>query len=566
MTRTSVLLATAAMASLGIACGGGDGAAPQRIDLAGVQRDLALGARGEDVRAVNDYLARYGYFPNADLAAHYPAWRPIVAEAPTSPDVFDMRTAEALAALQRNMGLPVTVVVDDATRAVLRSARCGIPEGVAAAIDDSDKFAWWNPTHGWWTRNSSVTYKVLLNTFPSLLQARVPSLVASAFHTWEVESSLSFASTTGTPNITIQFGTTQNGAAELVSEFTTGVTVTLSNSSAFIWNTSLAGSACGPANTTDMLGVLTHELGHALGLDHSSKGSSSSGAVMYPVLDNACRLRTLDIDDKIAISSRYDVYAALPGAVAARDIGVGANGDVWVISGTPHPSGLGYKVAKWMGASLDVFQESAAVRVAVAPDGRPWVLDNRGFVFRLTTNSVETGSWESLPGVAGDIGIGSNGSVWVTGGWCNGADCPLFQWSPAINNWVQDPFNGSGVRISVGPDGIPWVLKAAKTFSRFVAAPNGHWETVTGQSVDLGIGPGGHVWSFGPLSNGMLNLSVWDEQSAVVNGSTTLAPAVSTWTPGRQPCTADSTSAVAVGPADVPYVLCNGGAIVTPTR
>src|SRR5947208_3614243 len=62
--------------------------------------DLSLGARGEEVRALHGYLTRFGYFPNAELARTYPAWRPIESNAPAASDVFDAHTDRAVRALQ----------------------------------------------------------------------------------------------------------------------------------------------------------------------------------------------------------------------------------------------------------------------------------------------------------------------------------------------------------------------------------------------------------------------------------------------------------------------------------
>lgn len=77
-----------------------------------IDRQLAFGATGSDVRALNQYLAQFGYFPNDDLRRRYPQWRPAVAEMPSRLDTFDSSTQEALRAFQRNLGLSETGIFD----------------------------------------------------------------------------------------------------------------------------------------------------------------------------------------------------------------------------------------------------------------------------------------------------------------------------------------------------------------------------------------------------------------------------------------------------------------------
>lgn len=94
--------------------------------------DLAPGSQGAEVRAVQDYLAAYGYFENPELAARYVSWRPVVSEAP-EPGVYDSPTASAVLEFQRHQGLEVTGTVNAATRAEMSLTRCGVPEGLAEA-------------------------------------------------------------------------------------------------------------------------------------------------------------------------------------------------------------------------------------------------------------------------------------------------------------------------------------------------------------------------------------------------------------------------------------------------
>jgi len=82
-----------------------------------------------------------------------------------------------------------------------------------------------------------------------------------------------------------------------------------------------------------------------------------------------------------------------------------------------------------------------AVRIAVDPNGKAWVVNSSGGIFRW----IDT-SWQNMPGKAIDIGIGSRGEVWVLDP--NGTP---FKWDG--NNWRA--IGGGGWRIAVDPNGNP---------------------------------------------------------------------------------------------------------------
>jgi hypothetical protein len=76
MEKRARSVANVILALFAMSCGGSP--EPGQPTVQSISRDLALGARGSDVEAVNNYLTQYGYFPNQDLQSQYPMWRPIV--------------------------------------------------------------------------------------------------------------------------------------------------------------------------------------------------------------------------------------------------------------------------------------------------------------------------------------------------------------------------------------------------------------------------------------------------------------------------------------------------------
>src|SRR5688572_28435081 len=73
-------------------------------------------------------------------------------------------------------------------------------------------------------------------------------------------------------------------------------------------------------------------------------------------------------------------------------------------------------------------------------------------------------------------------------------DGPLYRWDG--QQWVQ--VEGTGTRLSVAPDGAPWVVNSRSEIYRFV---NGRFERLPGAATDIGIGGDGSAWIIGTDSN-----------------------------------------------------------------
>src|SRR5581483_4762395 len=61
--------------------------------------------------------------------------------------------------------------------------------------------------------------------------------------------------------------------------------------------------------------------------------------------------------------------------------------------------------------------EGGAIKIAVGPNGQPWILNKQGVIFNRTrgkTGYVD-GTWQVVPGSATDISVGADGSVWAIG-------------------------------------------------------------------------------------------------------------------------------------------------------
>ena len=178
----------------------------------------------------------------------------------------------------------------------------------------------------------------------------------------------------------------------------------------------------------------------------------------------------------------------------ASDIGIGADSSIFVV-GTDDVSGTGgFSISKLVGNNLVKLPECAAIRVAVSPQGVPWVVNKSNLIYRYNGNT-----WDVMPGTATDIGIGADGSVFIIG---------TLDVSPTGGFNIQK-WNGSGwdtltecagVRIAVDPHGIPWVVNKSNIVYRNTGGPL--WEAIGNiEGNDIGIGADGSVYVTGKDSS-----------------------------------------------------------------
>jgi hypothetical protein len=63
-----------------------------------------------------------------------------------------------------------------------------------------------------------------------------------------------------------------------------------------------------------------------------------------------------------------------------KDIGVGADGSVWLIGTNPVGAGSDFGVYKWNGTNWDGV-DGGRVRIAVGPGGLAWLVNSVGQIF-----------------------------------------------------------------------------------------------------------------------------------------------------------------------------------------
>ena len=232
-------------------------------------------------------------------------------------------------------------------------------------------------------------------------------------------------------------------------------------------------------NWSEAVGALLHETGHAAGLMHEHQRPDRDQFVTAPAALDAdsqidttgvpigaydCRSImhyyisssdpklfrtkapgclyafhgvTLSRGDIKALQSLYWGCTWAPRGIAARDIGVGADGSAWVCGA--------HAIHRWDGVQwLDVpgwFLKSAdpALRISASSASSAWVVNSFNTIFEWVSNS-----WIQRPGAAQDVAACADGSVWKIGTNPVAGGFGIQRWDGS--GW--NPLPGGAVRIA----------------------------------------------------------------------------------------------------------------------
>ncbi|HEX5041713.1 MAG TPA: hypothetical protein VFV75_02345 [Candidatus Polarisedimenticolaceae bacterium] len=212
-------------------------------------------------------------------------------------------------------------------------------------------------------------------------------------------------------------------------------------------------------------------------------------------------------------------WKPLPGDLT--DVGVAVNGALFAIGANVAKGGK--SIHRWTGSGWKPVP-GGAVRIAVDPDGNPWVVNDAGAVYRRTKSK-----WEDVPPLpapgpratapALDVGIGADGTVWVLGR--GGA---LYRWSGSA--WTTFEGRGDGVALAVGPKGEPWIVSATGDVQRF-QPDTSSWTRFPGQAQDVAVAADGTVFivGAGPGTVHRLEAGTWVADPAASGSRISAGPA-----------------------------------------
>lgn len=248
-----------------------------------------------DVTAVHNYLKHYGYMPTD-------------AEASPKGKVAE-ETASALKAFQEFSNLSVDGVFGPETREAMSQDRCGFPD-LVQSVDYTVLGPWTdrNIKYCFGAQSSQLNVDVCKNA------------IRRALNTWaNVGVGLTFTEVAAnqSPEVFVEFRPANDPDHSMVggvvahADFPPGFSVVVNglplplhfDDQEHRW---VDGAV---ANSFDIETVALHEMGHILGLAHSSVG----GAVMYPFVSPNFLKRALADDDKQGIRNLYPVWRNLGG-------------------------------------------------------------------------------------------------------------------------------------------------------------------------------------------------------------------------------------------------------------
>ncbi|CAJ1065833.1 collagenase 3 [Xyrichtys novacula] len=188
-----------------------------------------------------------------------------------SSDAFKTKVKE----MQRFFKLKVTGNLDDNTLELMKQARCGVPD-----IGEYNHF----PRHLKW-ENNNVTFRIV-NYTPDLKKTDVDRAIRNALNVWADVTPLIFKKLhSGIADIMISFGSKEHGDYNPFD----GPNGLLAH--AYPPGKDIGGDThfdedehwSKDSSAYNLFIVASHELGHALGMSHSS----DAGALMYPVYSYA---------------------------------------------------------------------------------------------------------------------------------------------------------------------------------------------------------------------------------------------------------------------------------------
>lgn len=300
-----------------------------------------FGERTKGLAKLKTYFNKFGYIPSSPL---------------NFTDDFDDELESAIKTFQKNFNLPVTGDLDAPTLERLTLPRCGNadivngtttmnsgnkPYNATKKLHTVGHYSFFPGTPVWPPSRRDLTYAFHPENG---LSAEVRAVFARAFRRWSNATPLTFTETAsfGAADLQIGFFVGDHGDGEPFD----GVLGTLAHAfSPTSGHFHLDGSenwvVGGDIRTTtistavDLESVAVHEIGHLLGLGHSSV----EDAIMFPTITSRTRKVDLAVDDVLGIQTLYGAnpnYVNTPSSTTATNVPTQSNHQSDISDGGDH--------------------------------------------------------------------------------------------------------------------------------------------------------------------------------------------------------------------------------------
>jgi peptidoglycan hydrolase-like protein with peptidoglycan-binding domain len=271
-------------------------------------KNLKIGDKDNEVKKLHGYLKRFGYMkPDEPEIAGFRIDTSKAAPKAEDESAFETNTQESVRKFQEFNKLQVTGILDEATLKLMSKPRCGVPDFIegnqvnSSVAPASSSIAAAFSIVGRWSR-TDLTYR-FENTDTDLPPNSVRTAIINALNQWSNNSPLSFSEVANGGDIRIgwfegnhgdgnPFDGTPPGNNTLAHAF-------FPENGRLHFDKAETWTDNNPPRGIDLESVCLHELGHSLGLGHSS----DTNAVMHAFYSGI--LRNLQADDIAGIQTIY---------------------------------------------------------------------------------------------------------------------------------------------------------------------------------------------------------------------------------------------------------------------